>query len=316
MSRPRVSRRPRNAKTKCMTSLETAGRRAIKKRKPTFTTNMITAMALEGEGLIERRPHRGVFAADIFAPTDKLVISWQLNVNELDRRLGRREHFPRLSKIPRDEVIKMKRQWGAQKARAWKRLRQAERSGDSQTIIKAAVAAVGLYDYSVRLPVAMREVFKFGNSREATDKGLFWPILLKLWDRFEGTAADCYFWQNCLVELIERHGPRSAFAFLPKLDKRFFDALPKTITVYRGFSGTHYPGLSWTTKLSTAAIFASRGTRLGREAAIAVATISKRNPKLYFPSQRRGEYEIVCRPRMTDFQMHTPETLDNIMHHG
>jgi hypothetical protein len=76
------------------------------------------------------------------------------------------------------------------------------------------------------------------------------------------------------------------------------------------FSGTHYSGLSWTTKLPTAALFAYRGGCLGREAAIAVGTISKRDPKLYFPTRNRGEYEIVCRPTL----MHTPETLRDLLY--
>jgi hypothetical protein len=86
--------------------------------------------------------------------------------------------------------------------------------------------------------------------------------------------------------------------------------------VYRGFSGTHYSGLSWTTKLSTAALFAYRGGCLGRKAAIAVGTISKRDPKLYFPTQNRGEYEIVCRPTLIDVEMHTPETLRDLLYRG
>jgi hypothetical protein len=36
----------------------------------------------------------------------------------------------------------------------------------------------------------------------------------------------------------------------------------------------------------------------------------------YFATQKRGEYEIVCRPILTDFQMHTADSLYDIMYNG
>jgi hypothetical protein len=147
---------------------------------------------------------------------------------------------------------------------------------------------------------------------EAKDKDLFWPILLKLWHRFDAIAAHDCFWQDRLVELMERQPALSAQEHLSERSKSFFCGLPKTITVYRSFGMGYSPGISWTTDLSTAALYAVRATVLGGAPAIATGKIFKRDRRLYFVTQDRNEYEVVCRPTLVNIKEHSVDSLCEI----
>ena len=227
-------------------------------------------------------------------------------ISEAEEALG-------ISVVPHDEWVKWRKAWGAFKARVWKQLRQAERSGDKQAIIGAATTAVGLYDNGARLPMTIREVFWKNGMRTAENPDLFWPILIDLWDGYDWTAAHGLFWQNCLVNLMDAHKPCSGHAYLTDASGGFYADLPDVVTVYRGCARQHVNGIAWTTDIATAGFFAARGNTAADDPVIATGTILKSDPKFYFASQERDEFEIVCRPEIVKIEPQKPEMLEAYM---
>ena len=79
-----------------------------------------------------------------------------------------------------------------------------------------------------------------------------------------------------------------------------FQALPETVTVYRGCNSEYVDGVSWSTSKKVAGYFASGG-RYGRpdDPVIATGKIERCWPDFYFLSgDERGEEEIVCLPEV------------------
>jgi hypothetical protein len=211
------------------------------------------------------------------------------------------------SNVPHAEWATRRKVWGAMHARRWKRLRKAERDGDEQEIIKAATYAVGFYDNGARLPQTIRHVFRFGLSETAINPNTFWPILIRLWDGYDG-APD---WKPDLIGIMDDHEPGSGLRYMTDESRAFYNQLPKVVTVYRGAARKHIDCIAWTTDRTTAAFFAAR-TCYG-DPVIATGHIAITDPKLYFASADRGEFEIVCRPTITKIEPQSRDVLDAVM---
>jgi hypothetical protein len=209
--------------------------------------------------------------------------------------------------IPHNEWAKQRKVLGALMARAWKRLRKAERDGDEQEIVRAAISAVGLYGNGARLPQTIRHAFRFGSNQTAKNPNTFWPILIWLWDGYDG-APD---WKSDLIRIMDDHKPGSGLRYMTDESRAFYNQLPKVVTVYRGAARKHIDCIAWTTDRATAAFFAAR-TCYG-DPVIATGHIAITDPKLYFPSADRGEFEIVCRPTITKIEPQSRDVLDAVM---
>ena len=212
--------------------------------------------------------------------------------------------------ITRAEVVARSKRFGAMHARNWKQLRKAERDGDEQRIVRAATYAVGFYGNGARLPQTIRHAFRFGLSETAKNPNTFWPILIRLWDGYDG-APD---WKLDLIRIMDDHEPGSGLRYMTDESRAFYDQLPKVVTVYRGCARKYTDCIAWTTDRATAAFFAAR-TRYdpNSDPVIATGHISVTDPKLYFASADRGEFEIVCRPTITKIEPQPPDVLDAIM---
>jgi hypothetical protein len=212
--------------------------------------------------------------------------------------------------ITRAELVARSKRYGAMHARNWKQLRKAERDGDEQQIIRAATYAVGFYGNGARLPQTIRHVFKWGGNETAKNPNTFWPILIGLWDGYDG-AAD---WKQDLIRIMDDHDPRSGLRYMTDESRAFYNQLPDVVKVYRGCARKYTDCIAWTTDRATAAFFAAR-TRYDANSDPVIATghISVTDPKLYFASADRGEFEIVSRPTITKIEPQPPDVLDAIM---
>jgi hypothetical protein len=83
-------------------------------------------------------------------------------------------------------------------------------------------------------------------------------------------------------------------------------------SVYRGCAREHINGIAWITDIATAGFFANRGTR-ANDPVIATDRIAINDTKVYVASQERKEFEIVCRPTITNIEPQTPDMLNAIM---
>jgi hypothetical protein len=208
--------------------------------------------------------------------------------------------FPTIgTPVPHNEVVRRRKAGGAYKARLWKALRQAERRGDTPEIIDAATVAVNWYDNGERLPQMIRHAFGFGHNKTAENPETFWPILIGVWDGFDGTCDEEMFWQTALVNIMSQHKPCSGLDFLTDTSGGFYADLPDMVTVYRGCARKHLDGIAWTTDLDIAGFFAGRRGGAERDPVIATGRIAINDPKFYFTSQERNEFEIVCQPEIT-----------------
>jgi hypothetical protein len=172
-----------------------------------------------------------------------------------------------------------KRAFSSVFASCWHSLNAAKRRGDTQAILKAARKVCAMSDSWLRLGRTLRAV---GDQPPE----IFWPVLLDNWSVCDGATE----WHEMLPDIFRRKG--SALPFMNEEATAFYNSLPDTITVYRGAAYKRIEGVSWTTDLERAKVFA-RGGRLGRqpEPVIATATISKTSPRLFFVDNSRSEFE-------------------------
>ena len=209
--------------------------------------------------------------------------------------------------ITRAEVVARSKRFGAMHARNWKQLRKAERDGDEQQIIRAATYAVGFYGNGARLPQTIRHAFRFGLSETAKNPNTFWPILIRLWDGYDGAPG----WKSDLISIMDDHEPGSGLLYMTDESRAFYNQLPKVVTVYRGAARKHIDCIAWTTDRATAAFFAACSCY--GDPVIATGHIAITDPKLYFSSADRGEFEIVCRPTITRIEPQSRDVLDAVM---
>jgi hypothetical protein len=209
--------------------------------------------------------------------------------------------------ITRAEVVARSKRFSAMHARNWKQLRKAERDGDEQEIIRAATYAVGFYGNGARLLQTIRHVFRFGMSETAKNQNTFWLILIGLWDGYDGAPG----WKSDLISIMDDHEPGSGLLYMTDESRAFYNQLPKVVTVYRGAARKHIDCIAWTTDRATAAFFAARSCY--GDPVIATGHIAITDPKLYFSSADRGEFEIVCRPTITRIEPQSRDVLDAVM---
>jgi hypothetical protein len=208
------------------------------------------------------------------------------------------------------EVAKRAKRFGALKGRLWKALRKAERDGDVQEIITAATAAVGMYGNGGRLPQTIRHAFRFGSSKTAKNPETFWPILIELWDGYDWTCCEDMWWLTNLIRLMDDQKPGSGHEYIAEDSVPFFEDLPNPVTVYRGCARRHVKGIAWTTDYATALFFAGRCNTAADDPVIVTGRIALNDPKLYFASNERTEFEIVCQPEIISIEPQSQEVLE------
>jgi hypothetical protein len=95
--------------------------------------------------------------------------------------------------------------------------------------------------------------------------------------------------------LLRKHKP-SLHKYLPPEVREATDALPETLTVYRGCARAHIEGLAWTTDPATAEFFAvkNRWAGVAPDRVIATATIQKAG--VFYATDQRNEAEIILDP--------------------
>jgi hypothetical protein len=212
------------------------------------------------------------------------------------------------SKAAYKRIKKRAKVFGAMHARNWKALRKAERDGDVQAIIDAATYAIRFYDNGARFPQTIRHVFQFGN-KTAKNPETFWPILIELWDSYDWMCAEDMWWLKNLIRLMDGHKPGSGLEYLEN-DGSFYNTLPDIVTVYRGCARKHVKGIAWTTDFETALFFAGRCNTAADDPVIVTGRIALNDPKLYFASNERAEFEIVCQPEIISIEPQSQEVLE------
>ncbi len=121
---------------------------------------------------------------------------------------------------------------------------------------------------------------------------VFWQVFLENWCDCDGLWT---LRKILLDTLRHRKAQRSPIEFLSAADRRFYDALPDVIAVYRGCGRRRVRGLPWTTDRAVAAKFARGGRfRAPHDPVIASAVIAKAD--LFFVSAARKESEAILDP--------------------
>lgn len=113
--------------------------------------------------------------------------------------------------------------------------------------------------------------------------------------------ADESVWDEVWANAYRRDGTlRRCHRFVMRpADRRIFDALPETVTVYRGCNSFDaIGGYSWTLSKSVAEAFAHRVSRALGEPLIATMSIPRWCLLAYF--DERNEQEIVVERQMLD----------------
>lgn len=119
----------------------------------------------------------------------------------------------------------------------------------------------------------------------------YWSLLGDIWVDSENIWQNREEWAECLTS------PRPGRHFLmSEEDRRALEALPDTLTIYRGGIEQNIDGLSWTLDEDQAAFFAKRLQPEvgGLPTLIATAQILKSDALAYFTG--RSEDEILLRP--------------------
>jgi hypothetical protein len=132
---------------------------------------------------------------------------------------------------------------------------------------------------------------------------IFWPVFLEWWCLCDDTRH----WQSEMLEVLERRSKsQNAVEFLSTSDGTFYDALPRTVPVFRGSTRKLVRCISWTTDRTIAEGYAhGHRDKPVPDAVVASAEIDK--SAIFFVSVERSESEVVLNPRrlrrlqITDF---------------
>tara|TARA_R110002073_G_scaffold25827_3_gene85034 strand:+ start:376 stop:1059 length:684 start_codon:yes stop_codon:yes gene_type:complete len=128
-----------------------------------------------------------------------------------------------------------------------------------------------------------------------------WPLVNEVWSMSNCIFADEPVWDEIWANAYRRDGTlRRCHRFIMRpADRRIFDALPETVTVYRGCNSFDaIGGYSWTLSKSVAESFAHRVSRVRGEPLIATVSIPRWCLLAYF--DERSEQEIVVDRQMLD----------------
>jgi len=124
------------------------------------------------------------------------------------------------------------------------------------------------------------------------DRRVLWGLLGHIWTDSESTRQDRRYWESWL-----RSAEPDAKHFMSEEDQRAFEALPNTLTIYRGcLKGLNEDGLSWTLSRERAEWFSKRFACLhpNNPPLVLERRIKKRDAFALMTD--RQEDEIVLRP--------------------
>ncbi len=134
----------------------------------------------------------------------------------------------------------------------------------SEEAAKSIISRVYKLDRASRMAVLMGVL-------EEADAATFWRIFLYSWSDFEFPHR----WENLIDLLRGAHRFVPPYGFMDPADQKYFDNLPDSVTIYRGFSGPFPLGASWTTDRDIAEWFARRFAE--NEAHVVSGTIRKQD---------------------------------------
>jgi hypothetical protein len=132
------------------------------------------------------------------------------------------------------------------------------------------------------------------------DSDVFWKVFHENWC----CCDDTWYLRKVLIDALScNHAEGSACWLMDTKQRRFFDKLPPTVTVYRGCSSDRIRGISWTTDLSVAERFARghRGIKVP-DPVVVKAQIPK--DAIFTVFVERNESEIVLDPEQLKLHLH------------
>lgn len=143
------------------------------------------------------------------------------------------------------------------------------------------VKVVWLYERPYRF-------WKFSEFADLFTDEEYWELLGSIWTDSENIHESKFWWHAALSS--DRPGRE---LLMSEDEREAYDALPDTITIYRGCKiGLNEDGLSWTTDLARARWFANRfGGDDEYRGAVRTATVKKEDVVALFNG--RGECEVV-----------------------
>lgn len=137
-----------------------------------------------------------------------------------------------------------------------------------------------------RLPALLDVVRKH---RLTQAPAIFWPVFQDVWPMCDDTWNH----RHTLVAYLKAAGRCAAYILGD--DKAAFDALPATITVFRGCSLSRSAGVAWTTDLKVAVGFATGHRNIQvHQPVVLKAQLDRRDVLTVFTE--RGEAEVLVDP--------------------
>jgi hypothetical protein len=217
----------------------------------------------------------------------------------MDAGDGSLEYLMTCAKEKRKRRQAMRRSFNAKnRSRKARLLRQAKRlvaaSLRDPSLSEPAAAAV--IDYAGLIFYDHRPQALLGLIREAPPE-LFWRAFLPLWP-----SCGVSFHQDELLKLLRRNAP--AHPFFNAGQAAFFEALPPTVTIFRGCSRDRRHGLSWSTSHKIADELGRYLHGYGITVPIEVVTSRVRREDIIAVFSDDGAQEILIDPTML---LHPPE---------
>jgi hypothetical protein len=128
--------------------------------------------------------------------------------------------------------------------------------------------------------------------RPLLEPNIFWPVFVTWWPDCEANLM--HGWLPTTLAARHRIWGDNAYDYLDPEDKKFFDALPDRIAIYRGMQEHgRYVGLSWTTNEKVAVWFARRF--YGNNRILLSGYVRKTSVIAAF--NERNENEVLCLPQ-------------------
>jgi hypothetical protein len=124
------------------------------------------------------------------------------------------------------------------------------------------------------------------------EPNIFWPVFVTWWPDCEANLM--HGWLPTTLAARRRILGDNAYDYLDPEDKKFFDALPDRIAIYRGMQEHgRYVGVSWTTNERVAVWFARRF--YGNNRILLSGYVRKTSVIAAFTE--RNENEVLCLPQ-------------------
>lgn len=158
---------------------------------------------------------------------------------------------------------------------------------------QAADKAIKEHDF-VSYVLLHERPYQVGAFMEIADKidddKTYWELVGEVYIDSENPWRHPDEWEKLL-----KSGRQNRDHIMSEEERVFFDELPETLTIYRGFAFTNRVGWSWTLDREKAVWFAERfADELGGFPQVVNGTVSKQDAIAYF--ERREEKEILANP--------------------